>query len=270
MAQKNLKEKYGDWALVTGASAGIGEEFAYQLAEQGFNLVLVARREQKLQSLASKLVQRYGIQVRVAAADLSKQDFIDSILEATSDIDIGLLINNAGLYFLGEFLEQDLDAHLSMLEVNTRAPLLLSHTFGNKMRQQGRGGIIIVSSTVSGSGAPFNANYAATKSYDLVLGEGLEYELKKHGVDVQVLMPGGTWTEGAHRMMKDAPAYMNNMMMETKPVVAASLNKLGKKSRVIPGQMNQFMTWLTARLMPRGLAVRMWANMMRGMMGEAS
>ncbi len=125
-----------------------------------------------------------------------------------------------------------------MLNINMRAVLMLTYEFGQRMRTKRRGGIILVSSTVSGTGAPFNANYAATKSYDLVLGEGLRYELRKAGVAVQVLMPGGTRTEGSSRMMQNAPGYMDLMMMNPQPVVAASLNKLGKKTTVIPGHQS--------------------------------
>ena len=267
MAQQTpFTKNYGPWALVTGASAGIGEEFARQLARRGMNLVLVARRENKLKTLATQLQQQCEIDVRVAAADLSQPDFMDSIRQITANLEVGLLVNNAGLYFIGDFLDQPLETQLAVLNVNTRAPLLLTHEFGQRMRQRQRGGIIMVSSTVSGTGAPFNANYAATKSYDLALGEGLQYELRKAGVDVQVLMPGGTRTEGADRMMQDAPSYMDMMMMDVAPVVTESLNKLGRKTNVIPGFMNRIMTMMASRLMPRSAAVRMWAFMMRGML----
>lgn len=269
-SQTQFADKYGPWALVTGASAGIGAEFAGQLAGRGLNLVLVARREQKLRALADRLQHQYEVEVRVAAADLSQPDFMDSIRQATADIEVGLLVNNAGVYFVGEFLDQSLDAQLAVLDVNTRAPMLLTYEFGQQMRRRNRGGIIMVSSTVSGTGAPFNANYAATKSYDLAFGEGLQYELRQAGVDVEVLMPGGTRTEGAGRMMKDAPGYMNMMMMDAGPVVTASLNKLGRKTTVIPGFVNGMMTLMVSRLMPRSAAVRMWAFMMKGMLPKTT
>ena len=261
-------EKYGPWAMVTGASAGIGEEFAEQLASYGMNVVLVARRKEKLTQLASRLEDRYGVKVRVAVADLSQPDFMDDIRVMTNDIEVGLVVNNAGVYFLGDFLDYPVDKQVAMLNVNMRSPMILTHEFAQSMRQRGRGGIIIVSSTVSGSGAPFNANYAATKTYDLVFGEGLHYELKKDGVDVQVLLPGGTKTEGADHMMQNAPAYMNAMMMDSTPVVSSSLKNLGRKATVIPGLMNNVMSFMAVRLMPRAMAVRMWRFMMRSMMGN--
>lgn len=254
---------------MTGASAGIGAEFARQLAEAGLNVVLVARREAKLQALANQLQRDYGVEIRTVAVDLAESDFIEKIQAQTADIEIGLLVNNAGQYHIGKFLDQDLATQLSVLDVNTRAPMILTHAFGQLMRQRGKGGIIIVSSTVSGAGAPYNANYAATKTYDFVLGEGLRYELKNDGIAVQVLQPGGTWTEGAQKMMSHAPNFMKIMMMDTEPVVALSLRKLGKRNTVIPGQMNRFMVWMMAILLPRRLAVSMWAMMMKGMLPQS-
>ncbi len=266
--QTQFVKKYGPWALVTGASAGIGAEFAEQLAAYGLNIVLVARREDKLKSLASSLKLMHGVQTRIIVADLVTPNFIDIVQNETDDLEIGLLVNNAGQFALGDFLDQPLDKQLTILELNTRAPLILTHAFGQLMRARGRGGIIMVSSTVSSSGAPFNANYAATKAYDLILGEGLQAELKASGVDVQVLQPGATWTEGSQKMMTDAPAYMKNMMMKPSVVVETSLRKLGKRTRVVPGSMNQFMVIMMNNL-PRRFVVNMWGQMMRGMQGQS-
>ena len=209
----------------------------------------------------------HGVKTRIIAADLSDPKFIEAIRAQTTDIKIGLLVNNAGQYNLGKFLDQSLETQLSILEVNTRAPLVLTHEFGQHMRQRGQGGIIIVSSTVSSSGAPYNANYAATKAYDFILGEGLQHELKADGVAVQVLQPGGTWTEGARKMMADAPNYMKTIMMEPAPVVTQSLRNLGKRTFVIPGAMNRFMVWMMSTLVPRRIAVSMWGRMMKDMQG---
>ena len=232
--------------------------------------LLIARRQQKLDALAQSLHRQYGVAVRSVAVDLSQPNFMDTIEAATDDIEIGLLVNNAGLYKIGEFLDQSLDYQLKILDVNTRAPLILSYHFGQEMRHRGQGGIILVSSTVGGTGAPMNANYAATKSYDLILGEGLHHEIKQHGVDVQILMPGGTRTEGSTDMMKHAPTYMQMMLMDTAPVVKQSLTLLGRKTAVIPGLMNQSMVFMVARLMPRKLAVNMWGMMMKGMLPKST
>jgi short-subunit dehydrogenase len=156
-------KKYGPWALVTGASSGMGSEFARHLAADGLNLVLVARRKNRLDRLASELGQQFGIEVRVVVADLAREDFVTPIREATSDIEVGLLVNSAGFATSGALLDNDLEAEVSILHVNSRAPLMLAHEFGRKMRDRGDGGIIFVASTVAYSGSPGWSNYAATR-----------------------------------------------------------------------------------------------------------
>ena len=270
MARNNsFQTKYGNWALITGASAGIGEEYARQIAAKGLNVVLVARRKQKLEGLAEELNRKHGVQTQIIATDLSTPDFMDAIIDGTSDIEIGLLVNNAGIYELGDFLDIPIDFQVKMLQLNTRAPLLLTHHFSKAMKARNRGGIIIVGSTVSGFGAPTNANYAATKSYDMILAEGLAAELKDSGVDVQAFLPGGTWTEGARRMISQPSMMIKSMMMEASPTVKASLNGLGKRTIVVPGLMNKAMYFMMSRFIPRRMAVGMFGMMMDMMGGGA-
>lgn len=265
--QSSFQSKYGNWALVTGASAGIGEEYARQIAAKGLNVILVARRKQKLEGLANQIRNQHGVQARIIAADLSTPDFMETIIAGTSDVEIGLLVNNAGIYQLGDFLDVSLETQEKMLQLNTRAPLILTHHFAKGMKARGRGGVILVASTVSGFGAPTNANYAATKSYDMYLAEGLAPELKKYGVDVQAFLPGGTWTEGAERMIGNEPSLMiKTLMMQPTPTVKTSLKNLGKRTVVIPGLMNKAMFVMMSRFMPRPMAVRMF-GMMMNMMG---
>jgi len=190
-----FREHYGPWALVTGASAGIGREFARRLAEMGLNLVLVARRKQRIEELAQELENKNKIQVRPISADLSQPDFLPMILSGTQSIDIGLLVNNAGFGIAGKFLDHELEKELALLDVNCRAQLILTHVFGRPMAQRKRGGIIFVSSVSAYIATPFEANYAASKVYELFLAESLGYELKRDGVDVLALCPGSTETE---------------------------------------------------------------------------
>src|SRR5262245_35151814 len=178
-------ERYGPWALVTGASAGIGAEFARQLSEMGLNLVLVARRRQRLEDLARELESK--VQVRIVAADLSRPDFLPGILSVTNSIEVGLLVNNAGFGLAGHFIEHELEKELDLLNVNCRAPLILTHEFGRQMAQRKRGGIIFVSSVSAYIATPFEASYTASKVYELFLAESLEYESKKNGVDMLAL-----------------------------------------------------------------------------------
>ncbi len=138
----SFRDKYGPWALVSGASSGMGAAFARQLAAKGLNVVLVARREERLRALSEELKRSASAQTRVVSADLTRDDFIPRLAEATEGLEINLLVNNAGLGVTGEFLANDLGAELGMLHLNCRAPLLLTHHYGRMMRARQRGGII--------------------------------------------------------------------------------------------------------------------------------
>jgi uncharacterized protein len=232
-------ERYGPWALVTGASAGIGAEFARQLSEKGLNLVLVARRRQRLEDLARDLESRNKVQVRIVTVDLSQPDFLPTILSVTNSIEIGLLVNNAGFGFAGHLIEHELEKELQLLNVNCRAPLVLTHVFGRQMAQRKRGGIIFVSSVSAYIATPFEASYAASKVYELFLAESLGYEFKKKGVDMLALCPGSTDTE-FHEIAGSRPVAA----MAVEPVVRLALKKLGKTSVAIPGWHNRLLVYL--------------------------
>jgi uncharacterized protein len=244
--------QYGPWALITGASSGIGEEFARQLAARGLSLVLAARRKERLDALAAGLVREHGVEVRVVAIDLARRDFLPELEQAAQGIDVGLLVNNAGFGDKGRFLDSDIDRQLEMLDVNCRASLVLAHAFGRKMAARHRGGIIFTSSTAAFQGTPFTSHYAATKGWGLQLAEGLACELRGEGIDVLALCPGPTDTEGPRRTGVD-PAKIPVKMMSTKPVVAAALKALGKKAVVIPGVVNN-LAYAAVRLTPRSFA----------------
>ena len=242
-----FKEQYGPWAIVTGASAGIGAEFARQLARMGLNLILVARRKQRIDELARQLQSAGKIQVKAIAADLSRPDFLPLIISAIGSAEVGLLVNNAGFGLAGEFLDHELEKELALLDVNCRAPLILSHTLGRQMAQRKRGGIIFVSSVSGFIATPFEAHYAASKAYDIFLAESLGYELKKNGVDVLALCPGSTDTE-FHVVAGSRPVAA----MAVAPVVDLAIKTLGKKPVAIPGWHNRLLVYLL-KLTPRRL-----------------
>ncbi len=162
--------KYGPWALVTGASAGIGREFARQLAAEGLNLILASRSQNRLEQLAEDLVAARRISVRTVPVDLARIGTAEALEEATADLDIGLLINNAGVETHGAFLRSDLDDETSLLQLNVVRPMELAHVFGRKMTRRSKGGIVFVSSTLGYQSVPYFANYASSKAYILVLG----------------------------------------------------------------------------------------------------
>ncbi|MBX3722332.1 MAG: SDR family oxidoreductase [Turneriella sp.] len=254
----DFRNRYGAWALITGASSGLGAEFARQLAAQKLDLILVARRADRLKELATALKLEHGIQVKVVPLDLAKPNFIAILKKHTAKLNIGLVVNNAGFGMSGEFTENNLDYELRMLDVNCRAPLIIAHEYGKIMASHRRGGIIMVSSVVSFQAVPYMTHYAATKVYDLLLGEGLWYEMKKYGVDVVTLCPGATETEFSNvAETKPVPGAM-----PAPPVVAAALDALGHKPYVTAGFKNKFMVFMT-RLAPRSMSTRIAAQIMK-------
>lgn len=255
----SLHERYGPWALITGASSGLGAEFARQLAARGFHLVLVARRHDRLESLALDLSKQHTIRTRTVVADLSQPDFMALIRPVTDPLEIGLLINNAGFALTGGVLDNDLEKELALLHVNCRAPLILTHELGRKMRERKRGGIIFVSSVIADLSAPFWASYAATKAYDLFMGEALWGELKDHGVDVLALCPGSTRTE--FRDVAGISDY-DRWSMRAEPVVRLALESLGRKPSVIAGWRNRVLHCLM-KILPRRLNMAMWQKVIR-------
>jgi short-subunit dehydrogenase len=189
------KGKFGPWALVTGASSGIGKEFARQIAASGINIVLVARREALLREVGVEFSRRYGVEHRAVALDVSRDDFIGQLASATDDLDIGLVVSNAGTANPGEFLKLDRQLLHATLRLNTMSHLDIAHHFGRKFAEQRRGGLILVGAMGAENGIPRITNDAAAKSYVHSLGEALHYEFKPLGVYVTVLAAAFTNTE---------------------------------------------------------------------------
>jgi short-subunit dehydrogenase len=237
--------RYGPWALVTGASSGIGREFARQLAARGLNVVLVARREDRLRALAAELEGR-GVQARVAAIDLCYDGFLEQVQAATDGLEIGLLVNNAGFSMTGPLLESDPDDMLRLLNLNCRAPLVLTRDYGPAMQDRGHGGIIFVASVAGFSGIPLWSHYAASKAYDLLLAEGLAAELRGAGIDVLALAPGTTRTE----FLDVAELNRDLMAMEVEDVVREAVDGLGRRDVVVPGLVYKAGTF-AMRFLPR-------------------
>lgn len=255
---KRFQHTYGPWALITGASSGLGAEFAQQLAAKGLNLVLVARRSDRLQALAQNLQQTYAIDTRIVPLDLAQANFLPQLTQATTGLDIGLLVNNAGAAIHNDFLANDLETELQILNLNTRAPLMLAHHYGQYLQQRRRGGIIFLSSAVSLVGSPQWSNYAATKGHNLLLAEGLSAELKSSGVDVLAVTPGFMATE----LM---PISFFGKLLAIKPekVVQSALANLGKQPVVTPGIRHSLIA-LSTRLLPRWLNTQIFARVISG------
>jgi len=253
---ERFKEKYGPWALITGAGSGIGAEFARRLAAFGLNLVLLDRREDSLRAAEEELTSQHDIEVKSVQKDLEEPDFLPDILEATDALEIGLLVNNAGYALTGDFLDHDLEQEIGLLHVNCRAPMILTHAYGKKMVERGRGGIIFLSSIAAFLPMPFWTHYSASKVYDLHMANGLYLELKDKGVDVLALCPGNTQTGFAE------VAGIKSIGMTPEPVVSQALKKLGKKPLAVPGIGNRIITCMT-RMMSRHGNIKVGAKVVQ-------
>jgi short-subunit dehydrogenase len=247
-------ERYGPTALVTGAGVGIGAEFARQLAARGLDLVLVARRVEKLEEVAAELRAAHGVSVRVAPLDLTTPDLPERLLEVVEGLDIGLVVSNAGRYGFGRFLDARLANELAGIDVNVRAPLVLAHEFARRLAARGSGGMIFLSSTSAYQGTPFAAGYGAAKAHTLVLAEALAWELEPYGVHVLAVCPGPVATEGTAEM--DTSSFPIGPM-QAEPVVRSALAALGRRSSLIPGLSNALVATLGKHLLPRSANTRL-------------
>ncbi len=255
-------KKYGPWAVVTGASSGIGKEFAKTLASEGFDLVIAARRIERLNDIAADLSERHGVIVRTVQADLSTSDGIEAIEKAAADIEIGLVVSNAGDASPGAFLKNSLEAQMLTTNLNVLANVQLAHSLGGRLVEQGHGGLIMTGSTSAFGGIPYLANYAATKAFVGTFAEGLNAEWKKHGVDVLVLHPGPTKTEMVEQMKGADFSRVPTAWMTPEAVVYKALKGLGRKTIVVPGFPNKMMRFVTTRLTTRRGLTRIWGALM--------
>lgn len=256
-----FRQKYGPWALVAGASEGLGAEFVHAAAARGLNVVAVARRADALEALARQVRARHGVEVSPLVLDLSSRELPARVADATAELEIGLLVYNAALANIGRFLERDLGAHLAAVDVNVRGPLVLSHTLGRRMAERGRGGIVLMSSMAGLQGSAMIATYAATKAFNLVLGEGLWDELAEHGVDVLVSRAGATRTPS---FVASNPSY-GGAVMEARVVAEQALVRLGRAPSTIPGLGNRIAGFVLAHLLPRRAAVEIMSRTTRSM-----
>jgi uncharacterized protein len=261
----SFSKKYGPWALITGASRGLGAEFARQCAERGLNTVLVATNADLLQIKADSLKHDYGVEVRTIAVDLNREDLLKVITPVTDSLEIGLVINNAGLSKVAPFLDVAADQLVRQLHVNTRAGLILTRHFARKMAERKRGGIIFLSSGSAIFGTAYSANYAGTKAYNLILAESLWYELRPYGVDVLGFMAGPTKTPGWDANSPKSARFVR--VMDVKSTVTEALNALGKRPSLIAGKSNRLGYFFMGKMLSRAQVIRTVSGSMDKMFG---
>jgi short-subunit dehydrogenase len=264
---RQLKQRYGDWALVTGGTSGIGAALAQELAREGLNLVLVARSEPSLQLHADKLRVQHGIQVRTIAADLSNEQGLAHVLQAAADVPVSVLAPCAAMETQGVLVESDAQLQRAMVQMNVIGPMVLAQRFGQDMVRRGKGAILFVSSLSGWMPQPWMAGYGASKSYIIGLAAGMHFEMKGTGVDVTVLSPGPTDTPMAKATGIDFKA-MGMTVMAPKDVATCALDALGRRLDAIPGGKNRMMVFIMSRLMSRATAGAMFRKMMGKALGK--
>lgn len=249
----DFKSKYGPWALVAGASEGLGAAFAEELAKLGLNLILLARRQDKLNELSKRLNDVYQVEIRNHSIDLSDfQKTKQLILQL--EMDINLLVYNAAYAPIGYFEDISEEDLSQIVKVNIQTPLLLTKLLSVNMIEQSKGGIILMSSLSGNQGSPKIATYAASKSFTAIFAEGLWYELRNQGVDVLASCAGAVRTPGYKNAqdIKDAPGTLDANIVAQK-----TLKALGKGPTTVAGFVNKMALFFMGRLFPRKLAISM-------------
>lgn len=265
---KKLFNQFGPWALVTGASSGIGKAFAEQLAAEGFHLILIARRGAILKQLSQQFSKKYNIKAVYKSIDLSQPDFMNGIKQVAADKDLGLLISNAGVGTMGAFETIAVEEFERNLFVNTTVHLKLAHWYSKlRIGKNKKGGILLVSSTTAFQGVGYATNYAASKAFVLTLGEGLNFELKQKEIAVTALLPGPTDTP----MLSSNPDIdmKGNMPMAPQSPAAVASEGLRAIAKNKPVHVSGLPNRISSTIMPRNLAVKFWGNMMKKMLSKS-
>ncbi len=243
--------------MVAGASEGLGAAFATELAARGLNLILIARRLDKLNELGDQLKQDYSVQVKTVSLDLANLNAVKSSIEELTE-EIGLLVYNAAFSPIGYFNDVPTDQLLQATEVNVKTPLLLIKILAQPMLERKRGGIILMSSLSGLQGSPKIATYSATKAFNTTLAEALWREFKEHNVDVLACIAGAIRTPGyiaSQNGQPDAPGTLN-----PDEVVKKALQGLGKGPLVVPGFFNRIARLIMSRILPRKTSISIMYN----------
>jgi len=253
-----LKDRYGNWALVTGATSGIGKELATQLSKAGFNVVITGRRQHLLEQLATELFMENKTEIIPIVGDLSQEADLKALIESVDHMPIGIAIMNAGYGTSGKFVDADIEAEANMLDLNCKALLVLTHYFAQKFSATAKGAIVLMSSMVAFQGVPNAANYAATKAYVQTLGEALAVELKDKGVEVLCAAPGPVESGFSSRADMRMGATLT-----PEQVGVPILKAIGRKSTVLPGFLTKLLVY-NLRMTPRWGKIRIMNAVMGG------
>ena len=276
MTETDFADRYGPWAVIAGASMGIGRALSHEAARRGLDVVMLARGRERLEATAAEVADVHGVQVRTLAIDLAAADVGDRVREATDDLDVGLLVYNAAVAPTGRFVDEDLDLLLLSVEVNCRTPVVLGHHFARRLVDRGRGGIVMISSMGGTQGSTNFATYNAGKAFEWILAEGLWTELGDHGVDATCVFVGATSSpnynafqetldpELCNRTDSDDPLDLarSRLMRPSTPeeVAVASLDAIGTGPVAYTSPVDEKVS-RTCFAMPRDAATLVWREL---------
>jgi short-subunit dehydrogenase len=261
----NLKQKYGNTALIAGASEGIGAAYSSRLAAEGMDLVLIARHLQPLEQLADLLRNKYGINIKCISCDLSAINATQLVEDALNGLEISLLVYNAALSYIGPFLKNSAEDHNRAAQLNMITPLNMVRVYGEKMSARGKGAVVLMTSLAGFQGSGYLAVYAATKAFNRILAESLWYEWKKSGVDIIACCAGATATPGYKNSHPEKTGFLTPGVLDPEEVADECLRKLGKKPSFITGRGNRIASYIMQKIMPRKMAINIMGDTTRKM-----
>jgi len=242
----SFSEKYGRWGVVLGASEGLGEAYAHGLAARGLDVVVAARRVEPLRAVADDIAAQHGVQTRAVALDLAAPDFLGMLRATTDDLDVGLVVYNGAAGHVGPFLDADDEAMAAIVAVNCTGPLVVCQHYGARLLERGRGGIVIMGSAAGLAGSAYNGAYAASKAFDLVLGESLWAEWGDKGVDVLSVIGPAIDTPTYRRTLSSESRANLPAPMDPAVVVEQVLEALGGDPSFVPGEIGPLLAALGA------------------------
>jgi short-subunit dehydrogenase len=276
MTDTDYTERYGPWALIAGASMGIGAALSHEAASRGLNVVMLARGEEQLEATAAEVAGRHGVETRTIVADLASPEIGDLVAAATEDLEVGLFVYNAAVGPNARFIDGDLDLHLLSVTVNCRTPVVLCHLFANQMAARGRGGIVMISSMGGTQGAVNFSTYNAGKGFEWILTESLWTELADSGVDATCVLVGATSSPNYNAFQETLDPELCNrtdtadpldrarsrLMRPSTPeqVAVASLDGLGTGPVAYTSPDDEFVS-RTCFALPRDEATLVWRRL---------
>lgn len=250
---QKMNKKYGSWALVVGSAEGLGEAYSKELAKRKMNLLMVDNQREKMKILADKLEKEYSIQTLHLALDLSENDSIEKIMNLVEKVDCRLLLYVAAFSKVKPFFSNTKEELEKYANINCLKLTSLAHSFGMKLKKEGGGGILMMSSLAGLIGMQIITPYAATKAYTWNLAEALHYELKPFNIDVMACIAGATTTP-AYLSSEPKYGFFKPQVMSAERVAVVALNNFGKKALFVAGFSNRLNYFILTRILPRSLA----------------